>query len=575
MKLKKFISIALTLAFVLTGAECFASEMDVSMENEFSLSIGINLGKNEANKKIALEVFKADKDYSDITSNDAAALLGVFETVNQYKADNNGKISFKLSPVTTGWHSVFVKGERSLLPEEKSFWFSNKESFDLTLLSYKDAMLQDIKDLFAGKGQDNSDYMLLNLNYTLADKLLSDTSLCTQMVKDNINSRVLGRIKNVITMTKTHEMIDEIVLTEIFYGITSSSVMKKYLQSYETELELSESDVYKKLYINGVKKDEILNAFCTYPWKTGGIAALVKKAESIILLEAYKDALYTDAAALTDTWKDALTERGLNYTAFDALGNNKSEVFIQIADCSADELESYIEIINAKVAQLSANEETFEETPSYSGGGGGGYRENVKGITTPVTPPAQMEKKSHGFTDLSGASWAEDAISYLKERGVVSGKSATEFMPSEDVTREEFVKMLVLALEIYDKNAQAQFEDVASSDWFSSYVASAVKNNIVNGYGGRFNAGQKITREDMAVMAYRGIKDSDKVSEGLFADDGDISEYARDAVYALAGSGVIKGMGDNQFAPKATATRAQASVIIYNLMMNLKGEGAN
>lgn len=581
VKLKNFISMALTVVFVFTSVGCFAVDMDVSMDSEFSLSIGLDLGRNEANKQIAVEILKANKDYSDIISNDSDVLRSVFETVNQYKADSSGKISFKISPVTTGRHSVFVKGEKSLLSEEKSFWFANKESFDLTLLGYQDAVLQDVADLFAGKGQDNSDYMLLNLNYTTADELLSDTSLCTQAVKDKINQRVLGKINAVTTQTQTHDMIDEIVLTEVFYGIRSSSAMKEYLQAHETELGLSASDIYKELYIAGTsdEKEKILNAFCTYSWKTGDAADLVKKAEGIILLTAYKDALYSDAVALTDTWKDALMVRGLNYTAFNALGNNKSEVFIQIADSSADELEAYIEIINSKVTQLSTGGDAPVVTPSYPGGGGGGggssRKETVEGITAPVSPPAQMlEKKTHGFTDLLGVKWAEDAISYLKERGIIAGKTSTEFMPADDITREEFVKMIVLALEIYDENAQVDFDDVASSDWFSSYVASAVKNHIVSGYDNKFAVGQRITREDMAVMVYRGLKDLNQVSESLFADDGDISEYARDAVYALVNSGVVKGMGDNHFAPKATATRAQASVIIYNLMMHLQGEGA-
>ena len=53
------------------------------------------------------------------------------------------------------------------------------------------------------------------------------------------------------------------------------------------------------------------------------------------------------------------------------------------------------------------------------------------------------------------------------------------------------------------------------------------------------------------------------VSDSSFTDADQISEYAQDAVYTLANAGIINGMGDGTFAPKANATRAQASVIIY------------
>ena len=51
-----------------------------------------------------------------------------------------------------------------------------------------------------------------------------------------------------------------------------------------------------------------------------------------------------------------------------------------------------------------------------------------------------------------------------------------------------------------------------------------------------------------------------------FSDDEMISDYAKDAVYALRGAGVIKGVSDLEFAPLANATRAQAAKMIYGLL---------
>ena len=49
---------------------------------------------------------------------------------------------------------------------------------------------------------------------------------------------------------------------------------------------------------------------------------------------------------------------------------------------------------------------------------------------------------------------------------------------------------------------------------------------------------------------------------GLFM----ISDYAKEAVYALNSNGIINGIGNGYFEPMGNATRAQAAQIIYNML---------
>ena len=73
----------------------------------------------------------------------------------------------------------------------------------------------------------------------------------------------------------------------------------------------------------------------------------------------------------------------------------------------------------------------------------------------------------------------------------------------------------------------------------------------------------------MAVFAYRFLNYANSAPEAKAATFGDadsISTYAKDAVGALSGAGIINGMGDGNFAPGAFATRAQAAKIIYNVL---------
>ena len=127
--------------------------------------------------------------------------------------------------------------------------------------------------------------------------------------------------------------------------------------------------------------------------------------------------------------------------------------------------------------------------------------------------------------------------------------------------------MRTVSTDKFNSSAVNEFTDIPEGDWSVQYVASAKAAGFVNGIGeGKFGYGASITREDMAVMIYNVMKangvnfDNAKTD---FADYDQISDYAKEAVSALAAKGIINGVGDNMFAPKATATRAQAALLVY------------
>jgi len=70
-------------------------------------------------------------------------------------------------------------------------------------------------------------------------------------------------------------------------------------------------------------------------------------------------------------------------------------------------------------------------------------------------------------------------------------------------------------------------------------------------------------RQDMATILYRAIN---KSGDGVileFTDNSDIAAYAKDAVAELVGLGVMNGYEDGSFKPRGSATRAEASKVIY------------
>ncbi len=218
-----------------------------------------------------------------------------------------------------------------------------------------------------------------------------------------------------------------------------------------------------------------------------------------------------------------------------------------------------------------------------SSGGGGGRsetledektkpEENQKPETDVVAPeetvdPETVEIKS--FEDVKGH-WAEEYIIELIKKGIVNGKTETEFAPDDKVTRAEFVSLLYRLSGDEVEFCQG-FDDVKADDWYSNAVTWAVKEGITTGTAENiFSPYENITREMAVVfvaryMEHKGIN-LESETESVFEDEGNISFWATDAVYGVKNAGIISGKNENIFAPKDNATRGETAKIILNLM---------
>ncbi len=233
----------------------------------------------------------------------------------------------------------------------------------------------------------------------------------------------------------------------------------------------------------------------------------------------------------------------------------------------------------SKVAEKlkDAYDYVYDDKGESTGGGNNSGKVNPSGgigdkveIDVSIANGNTANAYNRYFDDLADAQWAVKAINALAERGIVNGVSGKTFNPNGNVTREEFVKMLVEALGLYDTAATTDFADVSTSHWAYSYIASAQKCGLTKGVDGNsFGLGQLISREEMATMAYRAmIISGQTVSDGdvTFADKNQISNYALDAVGAMSNAGILNGVGDNLFAPKDICSRAMAAKVVYEII---------
>ncbi|MDN4605946.1 S8 family serine peptidase [Sporosarcina sp. F6_3S_P_2] len=202
-------------------------------------------------------------------------------------------------------------------------------------------------------------------------------------------------------------------------------------------------------------------------------------------------------------------------------------------------------------------------------GGGGVYIPPAQ----PVDPkPEKPELIIPVFKDIKNT-FAAKEINALAAKGIIQGKTETEFAPNAQITRAEFAVLLARALDLPLKEYEGKFSDVnKSKKWAYAGVEAAARAGIVNGtQDGKFNPDAPIKREEIAAMIMRAILYQDKAKlEGIelpahFNDHGSIGAFAIESVYKAAAIGVIKGNNGN-FMPKNNATRAESAVMLYRAL---------
>jgi hypothetical protein len=175
------------------------------------------------------------------------------------------------------------------------------------------------------------------------------------------------------------------------------------------------------------------------------------------------------------------------------------------------------------------------------------------------------------FVDVREDEWFYSAVEYAAARGLMEGVSETVFEPNAPATRGMFVSILgkIAGADIVTY-AENPFADVKSGEYYEPYIRWARKKDIVSGVGdGRFDPESGVTREQMAAILVNYVRHMNITlgsgAGAVFADEADISPWARDAVSLLAEAGVVKGVGDGRFAPDQYATRAEIAAILSRI----------
>ncbi len=179
------------------------------------------------------------------------------------------------------------------------------------------------------------------------------------------------------------------------------------------------------------------------------------------------------------------------------------------------------------------------------------------------------------FSDVTEHyTWATDAINELVEKGVLDGVGNKKFAPDAPVTKEQFAKMLVGALdiEITQSEAAVTYSDVPQEHWSQPYIMAS-KDFFYNESDTKFNPQENYSREKCAyAIAYAlgyGGKSANlldaEVLENNFTDVRDVTPALKSAVAMTVERGIVKG-SDSAIRPKGEVTRAEAAVLLHRAM---------
>lgn len=219
------------------------------------------------------------------------------------------------------------------------------------------------------------------------------------------------------------------------------------------------------------------------------------------------------------------------------------------------------------------------------------------GKTTKVVPvTVKSACKSVKYADAKSIpAYARKAVNYLNDNGygIFSGDHNKNLNPRNNITRYELAKVMVTLAGINIQSAESinladifeDFYDIqGQAPWAIPYVRAAYAAGLITGESDAkgnlyFNGSDFTTREQFTSVFVRAIasaqgvtvdemyaavsKEANKSFKGKYADEREISSWARKSVKLATYYGLVNGDGKN-FNPTSNIIRADVAVIIYN-----------
>ncbi len=533
----------LSLVITLFGVPSFAKTVQTG---DYEI---VSSGTDKPKTEVTIDVYYPNKSYIDLlnASEEEYDKILVYRDEITVGEDGKYEVTFNVENLKTDEYTVCISKEDDSAPQTEKLLYSNPNDYvtavDEINKVTSESELKGIIDKYS-----------VAVGIKLADETEYNVDSVLKIMLNSIKTEKIDST-DIKSVQKCYELSKLVV--SLNENKTSNINDKKDIIDWT---KIGISDYYNKSYVTENVQKNLTSRISKKKFETVAelnkavgeqfVLAVIEKSNSI-------DAIKEVINAFSN--KIGSNANGISQRKLTALSGN-----------------SYSEFATLKTALNNLTESDDRGLSSGGGNRGSSGGTMSGGKIYPNTVSNRTNNKEdkklnyYVFDDLETVEWAREAICSLAESGVLRGKEYKLFYPNDNVTREEFVKMLAVAYKLDVENKTAKFADVNADDWFMPYVAAVFENGIAKGISENlFGTGQNITRQDLAVMAYNaalkgGIEfNTEDIQQ--FSDDDEISDYAKTAVYALKSQDVVNGIDGKNFAPQDTATRAEAAKILYVL----------
>lgn len=174
------------------------------------------------------------------------------------------------------------------------------------------------------------------------------------------------------------------------------------------------------------------------------------------------------------------------------------------------------------------------------------------------------------YTDLDANAWYAESVHFALVNGLFVGYGDGTFRPEAALSRAMVATVLYRQAGSPAVTGTSTFPDL-KDDWYADAVAWAQEAKVVIGDDkGLFRPDDDVTREEMVTMLYRfaasqNMDTTTTCDLSSFTDASSVQSYATEPMTWAVGNGIILGMGNNELAPRESATRAQFAAITARL----------
>ncbi len=174
------------------------------------------------------------------------------------------------------------------------------------------------------------------------------------------------------------------------------------------------------------------------------------------------------------------------------------------------------------------------------------------------------------FPDVAPSSWYAGYVTYMSEKGIITGYDDGTFGPKNQITRAEFITMITRTFGL-KPSGSVSFSDVKTTNWFyDSYRSAAAEGFLTEVFKeNEMKPNVAITREEATalLMAYLDYPEDERSESSAYLDYFEINKDYRDYIMQATAANIVNGYDDDkdnifEFKPKGTLERSHASKIL-------------